>query len=287
MSKPLNIKVCSLGFALAALFVSWLLLRAGGASRPESRAPVLHTSGTADSPVKDEPLIDGVLTKPPSLEHSAVATTNSFDGDAIKTKVRQWATLHPLAAAAWVRKLPDGAIKDGLLEDVAIVWAEKDSIAALEWAKGLPVDGGRQIAVLATGYEAGRTDPTNAVMAAMALESGAARNQLILYAVKQWSAADPMAALGWVEAVKEGGLRDELFADLATAWAQQDGEAAAQLASKVIRQDAVHRRAVVAVVQRWAQANPDAARAWVVRLSDPALKSNCWEAVDHRVDGGL
>ena len=134
------------------------------------------------------------------------------------------------------------------------------------------------MAVLATGYEAARYDPTNAVKAALSLESGPARNQLILQAVRQWSATDPGAALLWIEMVKEGGLRDELFADLATEWSRQDGAAAALLVSKVIRQDAARRRAVVAVVQRWSQSDPGAARAWVDRLPDAALRNNCREA---------
>lgn len=193
--------------------------------------------------------------------------------------VRRRASLNPAEAAGWVQALPEGREKTTLLEDVAIVWAETDPLAALKWAKGLPNGEGRQVAVCAIGYEAARDEPTNALMAVMALESGPARNQLILHVVSQWSVTDPGVALSWVETVKEGGLRDELFANLATAWAEQNGEAAALLASSTVRSEATQRRAVVAVVQRWAQTNPKAARKWVESLQDDSLRSNCWESL--------
>ena len=195
--------------------------------------------------------------------------------------VRRRAALRPAEAAAWVQALPEGAVKTGLLEDVAIVWAEKDPGEALKWASGLPAGENRQVAVCAIGYEAARGEPTNALMAALALESGPARNQLILHVVSQWAVTDPGAALQWVETVKEGGLRDELFANMAAAWAKQDGEAAAMLVSRTVRSEATQRRAVVSVVQRWAQTNPGAARKWVEHLPDASLRSNCWESLPH------
>lgn len=282
MFTPWQKRVCGTGVFLAALLIATVLLWRGGARPAVSRIPVQEKTLPVATPDKAGPTAAAAPMELPPPDRVVMGVTNTPDGDAIKSLVRQWAALHPEKAAAWVRSLPDGDVKSGLLEDVAIVWSETDSVAALEWAKGLPPDDGRQIAVLAAGYEAARANPTNAVMAALTAESGPARNQLMLHAVKEWSAADPMAALHWVETVREGGLRDELFADLATAWAQQDGEAAALLASKVIRQDAVHRRAVVAVVQRWAQSDPIAARAWVDRLADPVLQSNCWDAVGSR-----
>lgn len=193
--------------------------------------------------------------------------------------VRRRASLHPSEAAAWVQALPEGQAKTTLLQDVAIVWAEKDPLAALEWANGLPAGEGRQVAVCAIGYEAARGEPTNALMAALALESGPGRNQLILHVINQWAVTDPVTALNWVETVQESGLRDELFANLATAWAKQNGEVAAMLASSTVRAEATKQRAVVSVVQRWAHTNPGAAREWVERLPDASLRSNCWESL--------
>ena len=281
MTRHYKILVCVV-VLVVAVSVVLLAIRQSGT---ESRNPVPQASNPAQLvgiSRKDRPVpVDVIPTAKSFATNSGdVVSPDDSDGDDAASRLRRWTAVSPREAAAWVEGLPDGAEKRGFLEDVAIVWAGKDSTAALEWASQLPSGEGREMAVIATGYEAARDNPTNALMAAMALESGPGRNRLILHAVRQWAVTDPTAALLWVETVKEGGLRDELFADMATAWAQQDGKSAAALASQTIRGGPEYRRAVVAVVQRWAQSDPAAALAWVERLPEAPLRSNCWEALN-------
>ena len=198
--------------------------------------------------------------------------------DAVET-LRKQAADAPAATAAWAVTLPAGSWRGQVLEQVALVWAGQDASAALAWACGLALGEERDRLLRAVGYEAIRDSPSNAVAAALAMGNGTIRNPLLIQAAGEWALQDPPAALDWVQTVREGGLRDALFSELAIAWAKLDGQQAAKVASQCIRSGDEGRRTLVAVVQRWAGRDPEAARHWVWSLQDPDLEAACSEAV--------
>ena len=69
-------------------------------------------------------------------------------------------------------------------------------------------------------------------------------------------------------AVPEVNLRERLLAAVAVSSAEKDGAAAATLAVKTLGAGDEQDRAVVSIVQRWAQNSPNAAASWVAQWPD-------------------
>jgi hypothetical protein len=248
---------------------------------PAPAAASIQASAGVSVPTPTTPAHDASKPAdlPAILSSLAGAGSNEPAAEQRQDLLRRWASLHPSDAAQWAEALPAGNVKIESLQHVAILWAQRDAGSARDWARTLPTGEGKETALTAVGYEAAAVDPSNALLAAGELQFGPARHELILHAVNQWATTQPEAALLWAESVQAPGLRDELFAAIATAWAEQDPAAASMLASQAIRTGEPHRRAVVSVLQRWFQTDPEAAGAWVQRIPDPALRSNCWEAI--------
>ena len=67
---------------------------------------------------------------------------------------RRWAEAAPNAAAAWVGNLTGTTNAIPLVQQTAIIWANKYMDAAVAWAGSLPQGETRTAAIIAVGYEA-------------------------------------------------------------------------------------------------------------------------------------
>jgi hypothetical protein len=192
----------------------------------------------------------------------------------------RWATYSPAEAAAWALSMPSGAAREAAINQVALAWFATDPQAAWGWASGLEAGATRDAALISLAYELSRNEPALAFERSGSLPEGPARTQLIEHAVANWAVADPQAALAQVREIGDGALRNSALGRLATSWAESDPQAAATLAADAMEPGPAQERAVASIVQRWAQQDPDGAKAWVATFPDGPMKQNALEHIE-------
>jgi hypothetical protein len=165
-------------------------------------------------------------------------------------------------------RLPEGSARLAALEQVAIAWANADLPAATTWVQALPDGDSKVAAALSLGYEAARSEPVTALVVAGALPPGLQRDDLLVHGISQWAAADSAVAADWAAKVPDLNLRARLLAAVAVASAETDGTAGATLAAQTLPPGSERDRAVVSIVQRWAQNAPSVAASWVAQWPD-------------------
>jgi hypothetical protein len=181
---------------------------------------------------------------------------------------RRWAERDRAGAAEWATQLPEGPRRCAALGQVAVAWANTDLPAAVQWLHTLSESESKQSATRDLAYEAARNEPLTALKLAVALPPGAERDDLLVHAISQWAAADSAVATAWALEVPDSNLRQRLLAAVTVARAEQDGSEAAILAANALAAGSEQDRAVVAIVQRWAQRSPEAAASWLAQFPD-------------------
>lgn len=186
--------------------------------------------------------------------------------------VRRWAEHDSAAAAAWAARLPDGEFAQSMVGQAAIGWANADLTGASAWARALPDGEARTTALSKIGFEAIRTAPVEALRIASDLPSSAERNHLALQGAREWAVSDPQAAADWIGGMADGPLRDKLLGAIAADYAERDPVAAAHLALDTLPPGRTQNNAVVGIVQRWVQTDPEQAAQWVSEFPESALR---------------
>jgi hypothetical protein len=191
--------------------------------------------------------------------------------------VRRWAEGDAPAAGAWAASLPAGPASSTALAQVALAWADADLAGAGNWLQTLSAGEGRQSATLALAGEAARTEPATALALAAVLPPSPERDDLLIYAVSQWAGVDPAAAAAWTQSTSDAALRERLIGAVAVASAKQDGNTAANLAVQSLPGGAEQDRAIVAIVQRWAQTAPQTAAGWVAQFPETPVRASAMQ----------
>jgi hypothetical protein len=96
-------------------------------------------------------------------DHSAELTNL----DLAPRLIGRWAESDPRAAAEWVSGRPVDSEHQKEINAVAVAWASQDLSDAIGWARQLPDETERQSALVTIAYEAGRTEPMQALKLAM------------------------------------------------------------------------------------------------------------------------
>lgn len=195
--------------------------------------------------------------------------------DAAQLLVRRWAAVEPHVAATWAEAIAVTETRPVLQIALALSWSETDLESALVWANGLTDTRGEVLTQL--GYELARDNPLRALDVGAALPPTTGSDELILHALRQWGAANPAAAHAWLQEWPASELRVRAFTDLAAATAERDPMLAAQIAATQTVAGPQQDRAVIGVVQRWAQTDLSATVAWVeafpaIPLRDQAIE---------------
>jgi len=142
----------------------------------------------------------------------------------------------------------------------------------------LPATNERDRALLDSIYEIARTKPVEALTWAMEnAPATTAGDELIAHTAVQWAATDPQAASRWAEKVPDEELRAQLLTGIATAWGESDSLAAAELALRTLPAGRQQDDAVVGIVQRWVQTEPEAAATWVLDFPAGSLRETALE----------
>ena len=183
----------------------------------------------------------------------------------------------PAAAGAWVSQLPESPLARAGAEQVAIAWANADLQSARAFVSALPEGAGKQGATLALAYEADRSEPIAALELASTLAVSRERDDLLVHSVSQWPESDAATAAEWASRVPDPSLRQRLLAAVAVASAGQNGGAAGALAANALSAGEGQNRAVVSIVQRWAQHAPSKAAAWVSQFPNAPSRDTAVE----------
>jgi hypothetical protein len=186
--------------------------------------------------------------------------------------VRRWAEGDPAGAREWSLAQPEGPVGQDALEQVAIADSSKNMSQTTAWVMALPNGENEQAAKVTVGYEAARTDPVQALDLASTLPPSPQRDDLLVHAASQWSVDDSSNAVNWALSVTDPQLRDRLVSAVAVASAEQDPVAAATLAAQAIPPGQQQDRAVVSIVQRWAEKSPEQTAAWVMQFPETPLR---------------
>lgn len=201
-------------------------------------------------------------------------TTEQLSADAGRLLIRRWAEYDPRAAATWIDQLSDVFAKHELSAVVAVLWAEQNFSESLAWVHSLPDGDTKNNAMTQLGFETARTSPIDSLHIAFEIPASNSRDDLLIHGLKQWAIEDAEGASEWVKSIPAGPLRERALADVATVISDQDGLAGANLATLNIPPGPQLERAVIGIVQRWCQNEPDATSAWVAQFSDSPLQQN-------------
>jgi copper(I)-binding protein len=189
-----------------------------------------------------------------------------------------WAGKDAPAAATAALKIGGHNAREAL-ETVLRTWAEERLNEAIAWVNQMPEGAEKQTALLSLALTAARTEPETAVALASDLPSSPERDEMILHAASQWAASDPASASAWAREIQESSLRDQLLTTIATVLGDSDPIAAATLAIETLPPGKAQDDAVVGIVQRWAQNDPNAAAAWVRAFPEGAVRSAAVENI--------
>src|SRR5262249_22985599 len=158
------------------------------------------------------------------------------------------------------------------LTQVSVAWANTNLPASVAWAKSLPESSGKAVALMNIAYEAARMEPLTSLELAVMLPPSPERDRLLVHATSQWVALDPGAATTWAQSISDADLKQTVLAATVVALASQNGASAANLAANYLQPGGDQDRAVVAIVQRWAESSPRAAADWVSQFPDTTVR---------------
>lgn len=177
--------------------------------------------------------------------------------------VRLWAQEKPEVAAGWIMSQPESAHRTQSLGVMAAAWAERDLNGAVRWMTQLTSSGDKEGVMSQILYEAARSAPLDAMKLAVAMPTGAGRDELLTHLAVQWADQEPKAAAEWASQIQDPETRNKLLGSALVAWSEQDPSAAAHFAFNSFPADDPKDEAIVGMVQRWTQKDPETAAQWV------------------------
>ena len=104
---------------------------------------------------------------------------------------------------------------DGLLENLTMQWAARETPAALEWACHQPAGEWRDRLMARVVFVLAKSDPFNAAChVAKEMEPGPMQNEAAISVLHQWAMSEFTAASDWAETLPVGMLRDRAMNEL-------------------------------------------------------------------------
>jgi hypothetical protein len=191
--------------------------------------------------------------------------------------IRHLAEIDPALAAGEVEMLPESAEREKAMQDVAIAWASRNADDAAKWVRRWPDGDAREHGMIGVAYEAARHSPLGAMAMAAERAPSPARDDLISHVAAQWAATDPQAASEWVKKIPDAALRARVAGTIAAEWAERDPVAAAAMAVSRLPAGRLQDDAVIGIVERWVQIDPDAAQSWVQQFPNGALRQTAMD----------
>jgi hypothetical protein len=219
------------------------------------------------------------LTSVPTALAALAGKTSRAHSELRQMLVRRWTKSDAPSAADWIERNISGPARSDALGAVASTWAESDAAGAEQWARRLMDVDERGSALLAIATEMTRDDPLAALSLGVELPPSQGRDEFLSYAAGEWAGHDPKSAIEWGKQIQDAELRAQMLAAIATGFAEENPSAAATLAAQSIPAGRAQDDAVVSIVQRWVQQEPEQAAAWVAAFPEGKLRDTALEAV--------
>jgi hypothetical protein len=174
------------------------------------------------------------LALPTSPEHSQDLDNN-----------REWARNNPTAALNWALKAEEGAQREAvvetvcpqlaqtdpaqavdlaersgpscsnLLENMTLLWAQRDERSAYEWAANKPLGEERDRLLGRIAFAESASNPKEAArLVAEEISPGTAQEEAAVSVVYQWAQLDSNAAKAWAQSFPPGTLRDRAISEV-------------------------------------------------------------------------
>lgn len=196
---------------------------------------------------------------------------NRGAGSEVETarQLADWACTAPEEAAAWAWHFHDSDRQRRHLAQVLAAWSARDPAAAAAWAQAREPGPLRDLAFCVVAQEWAGPDPAAAAALALACTDETLREETLAHVARAWAARAPEAACQWMASLAPGQAGDRVRHTLALAVAAHDPRTAARLALTWLPPGPELDRALVGIVQRWAERNPAEAAAWLEQF--PAL----------------
>jgi hypothetical protein len=220
--------------------------------------------------------------------------------DLVGQLAAQWAEADLTQALAWARSLPEGPAKSeallqmstrwtrddplaaaadaarrnepALIENVAVLWAQRNLHGALAWATALPPGDGRNAAISRLTGVWSRQSPEAAVAYASGIPSEDTRVRATIEAVSGWAEDKPERAAEWVRQLPEGRLREQAMGEVLNAWSGHQPDAAGRwlqgLPPTPSRDASIN--TFCGLID---SAHPDMAFQWAATISDEATRN--------------
>lgn len=196
-----------------------------------------------------------------------------------KRLVRRWAAHDLRSATDWVEGLSDGQVRQEALNSLAIEWADQNPSEAADWARRLSGEREQFASLTAIANEFTRSEPLNSLRISVELSPSPQRDDLIRHAAMEWATRDAVGAAAWARQIGDDALRQQVLASVAMAWTDRDPISAATLAATHLPTGRLQDDAVMGIVERWVQIEPNAAANWVAQFPDGILRQNAVEVL--------
>lgn len=145
---------------------------------------------------------------------------------------------------------------------------------ALAWAISVPDPADRETALETLFWD--NTEQRHDILGSLRilghLEAGPLRTTLASHLGGAWVESDAQAAITWAKSLQQPAEQQAVLAMIATMLADRSPFDAASLSAESLPPGEAQDRAVVAVVQRWRERDPDATRAWVETIAPGKLR---------------
>lgn len=190
-----------------------------------------------------------------------------------------WVQTDARAAARWVEQMPAGGAKGEAFLGVAMAWAHGEPEEAERWVRAWPVEEEREQGLLGVAYETARVNPREAIRLAMDQAVSPEWDDLIRYTAMQWAASDPEGAATLAVEIGDESLRERMLSSVATVLGETAPTAAARLALESMLPGRLQDDALIGIVQRWVQKEPETVAEWVAQFPDGPLRCTAMESV--------
>lgn len=219
------------------------------------------------------------------LSRASAAPATPPGPELTRRMLRRLAADDPHTLEQWARTLPEDVLRTDALVAVALHHSDQNRLEALDWAQRLGGAPSEVAAAIQVATEAAGIAPTEALDLAARLPASPARDQCLAFCVAQWAAIDPTGSAAWTATIPNVSLRTLLLNRVVTAMATADPVTAANWTADALPPGTLQSRTAVAVAQRWAQRDPQAAQSWVDTFDDSRLRSCAATAIDQTAGG--
>jgi hypothetical protein len=132
--------------------------------------------------------------------------------DVLVGVVQRWTQRDPVAAAEWVSRFPESAVRNSAMENVIKLWCAQDLSAPGQWLGTLKLSPSRDEGLRAYADALAPHLPREAAAWASAIANPELRAAQLERVVANWLQTDRTAAMQWMETAQlPGTLRERLL----------------------------------------------------------------------------